>query len=87
MGEGLHRDATTTAAVRRAIRHGQEGLRGLATRYGINPKAVAHGDGHDRRSLAETAMSRPKRLGDCLGVRDPAVGSPRCRCAVHPEHL
>src|SRR5918997_6471598 len=28
--------------------------------------------GHHRRSLAETAMSRLKRLGERLGARDPA---------------
>ncbi len=41
MGQVLHGGATTTAAVRRAIQHSQESLRGLAKRYGINPKTVA----------------------------------------------
>ena len=41
MGQVLHDGATTTAAVRRAIQHSQESLRGLAKRYGINPKTVA----------------------------------------------
>ena len=41
MGQVHHGSATTTAAVRRAIQNSQESLRGLAQRYGINPKTVA----------------------------------------------
>ncbi len=41
MGQVLHGSATTTEAVRRAIRHSQESLRALARRHGINPKTVA----------------------------------------------
>ena len=41
MGQVLHGSARTTAAVRRAIQHSQESLRGLAKRYGINQKTVA----------------------------------------------
>lgn len=41
MGQILHGSATTTEAVRRAIQHSQESLRGLAKRYGINQKTVA----------------------------------------------
>src|SRR5271154_7388645 len=41
MGQILHGSATTTEAVRRAIQHRQESLRGLAKRYGVNPKTVA----------------------------------------------
>ena len=41
MGQVLHRGATTTEAVRRAIQHSQESLRALARRYSINPKTVA----------------------------------------------
>ncbi len=37
----LHRSATTTEAVRRAIQHSQESMRALARRHGINPKTVA----------------------------------------------
>ncbi|MBC4017710.1 integrase core domain-containing protein [Siccirubricoccus deserti] len=43
MGQVQHGSATTTAAVRRAMQHRQESLRGLARRYGINPKTVANG--------------------------------------------
>ena len=41
MWQVLHRSATTTEAVRRAIQHSQESLRTLARRHGINPKTVA----------------------------------------------
>ena len=41
MGQILHGSATTTEAVRGAIQHSQESLRGLAKRYGVNPKTVA----------------------------------------------
>ena len=41
MGQVLHGSATTTEAVRRAIQHSQESLRGLAKHYGVNPKTVA----------------------------------------------
>jgi hypothetical protein len=41
MGQVHHGSATTTAAIRRAIQHSQESLRGLVKRYGINPKTVA----------------------------------------------
>jgi hypothetical protein len=40
--------------------------------------------GHHRRSLAETAMSRPKRLGERLAALDPArrVAEVQIRCAI-----
>src|ERR1039458_4131076 len=41
MGQVLHRSATTTEAIRRAIQHSQESLRALSRRHGINPKTVA----------------------------------------------
>ena len=41
MGQVLHRSATTTEAIRRAIQHSQESLRALARRHGINQKTVA----------------------------------------------
>ncbi len=41
MGQVLHRDATTTAAILLAIQHSQESLRTLTRRHGINPKTVA----------------------------------------------
>jgi transposase InsO family protein len=41
MGQILHRSATTTETIRRAIQHSQESLRTLSRRHGINPKTVA----------------------------------------------
>ena len=41
MGQVLHRSATTTEAVRRAIQNSQESMRALARRHGINQKTVA----------------------------------------------
>ncbi len=41
MGRVLHGSATTTEAVRRAIRNSEESLRVLARRHGINQKTVA----------------------------------------------
>ena len=41
MGQVLHRSATTTQAVRRAIQYSHESMRALALRHGINPKTVA----------------------------------------------
>ena len=40
--------------------------------------------GYHRRSLAETAMSRLKRLGERLAARDPArqVAEVQIRCAI-----
>jgi hypothetical protein len=40
--------------------------------------------GYHRRSLAETAMSRLKRLGERLSARDPArrVAEVQIRCAI-----
>ena len=43
MGQVLHRSATTTEAIRRAIKHSQESLRALAKRFGINQKTAASG--------------------------------------------
>jgi len=41
MGQVLHRGATTTEAIRRAIQHSQKSLRMLARRHGSNQKTVA----------------------------------------------
>ena len=38
MRQVLHRSATTTEAVRRAIQHSQESLRALARCHGTNPE-------------------------------------------------
>ena len=44
MGQVLHRSATTTEAIRRAIQHGQESLRRLSRRQGINLKTMGYGN-------------------------------------------
>jgi hypothetical protein len=49
MGQVLHGSATTTEAVRRAIQHSQESLRGLAKRYGVNPKTGRQVESADLR--------------------------------------
>jgi transposase-like protein len=41
MGQILHGSATTTEVVRRAIQDGEESLRALSVRYGVNQKTVA----------------------------------------------
>ena len=41
MGQLLHGCAMTAEAMRRAIRHSQESLKGGCGRYGISPKTVA----------------------------------------------
>ena len=40
MGQILHRRATTTEEVRRAIQQSQASIATLAQQYGINPKTV-----------------------------------------------
>ena len=63
MGQILHGSATTTEAVRRAIQHSQESLRGLAKRYGVDPKTGIRAadlnrrkaDRHSTRDLAVAA--------------------------------
>jgi hypothetical protein len=41
MGQGLHRSARATEAVRRVIPHSQASLGGFAKRNRISPKAAA----------------------------------------------
>ena len=47
-----------TAAVRRAIQHSQESLRGLAKRYGTNPKTVAK---WKSRNFVQDLLTGPKQ--------------------------
>ena len=44
MGQILHRSATTTEAIRRAIQHSQESLRTLSRRHGISRLPEVEGD-------------------------------------------
>ena len=71
MGQVLHGGATTTAAIRRAIQHSQESLRGLAQRYGINPKTVAK---WKSRSSVQDLPTGPKQAqSTVLSGEDEAV--------------
>ena len=59
-GQVLHRSATTTEAIRRAIQHSQESLRSLARRHGINPKTVAKCKKRESAVDRRTGPSVPK---------------------------
>jgi hypothetical protein len=60
MGQILHGSATTTEAVRRAIQHSQESLRGLAKRYGVNSKTVAKWKARSSVSDLPTGPKQPR---------------------------
>ena len=60
MGQVLRGGATTTTAVRRAVRHGQGSLGVLARRHGVNPKTVAE---WRKRGSAAALPTGPKRAG------------------------
>src|SRR6202050_2641954 len=60
MGQILHGSATTTEAVRRAIQHSQESLRGLAKRYGVNPKTIAKWRARTSVSDLPTGPKQPR---------------------------
>ena len=71
MGQVLHGCATTTEAVRRAIQRGQESLRTLAKRHGINPKTVAK---WKKRTSVSDLPTGPKDAGSrVLTVEEEAV--------------
>ena len=71
MGQVYHGGATTTAAVRRAMQHSQESLRGLAERYGINPKTVVKWRKRGSVSDQRTGIQEPRST--VLSVEDEAV--------------
>src|SRR3712207_3688939 len=71
MGQVHHGSATTTAAIRRAIQHGQERLRQLAKRYGINQKTVAKWKNRPSTADRKTGPSEPKAT--VLSIEDSAV--------------
>ena len=60
MGQVLHRSATTTEAIRRAIHHSQESLRALARRHGIHPKTVAKWKKRDSTEDRRTGPTVPR---------------------------
>ena len=59
MGQVLHRSATTTEAIRRAIQQSQESLKTLARRHGINPKTVAKWKKRESVSDRKTGPRQP----------------------------
>jgi transposase InsO family protein len=71
MGQILHRSATTTEAIRRAIQHSQESLRTLARRHGINPKTVAKWRKRSSTSDHRTGPTVPKST--VLSIEQEAV--------------
>ena len=71
MGQVLHRSATTTEAVRRAIQHSQASLRTLARRHGINPKTVAKW--RKRCSVADLPTGPKHPRSTVLTVEEEAV--------------
>ena len=71
MGQVLHGSATTTAAIRRAIQHGQESLRSLARRYGINQNTVAKWK--QRSSVADLPTGPREPKSTVLSLEDEAI--------------
>src|ERR1035441_1263857 len=71
MGQVLHRSATTTEAVRRAIQHSQESMRALARRHGINPKTVAKW--RQRESTADRRTGPTFPRSTVLSVEQEAI--------------
>jgi len=71
MGQIHHGSATTTAAVRRAIQHGQESLRALAQRYGINQKTVAKWK--KRSSVADLPTGPTEPKSTVLSAEEEAI--------------
>lgn len=71
MGQVLHRSATTTEAVRRAIQHSQESLRSLSRRHGINLKTVAKWRRRDSTADRRTGPTVPRST--VLSVEQEAV--------------
>lgn len=71
MAQVLHGSARTTEAVRRAIQHGQESLRVLAKRYGINQKTVAK---WKKRTTVKDLPTGPKEAhSTTLSVEEEAI--------------
>src|SRR5260370_36691297 len=71
MGQILHRSATTTEAIRRAIQHSQESLRTLSRRHGINPKTVANWKKRSSMADHRTGPTVPKST--VLSIEQKAV--------------
>ncbi len=59
MGQVIRRSATTTESICRDTQHGQESMRALARRRGINQKAVAKWKKRDSAADRRTAPAVP----------------------------
>jgi transposase-like protein len=71
MGQALHGSATTTHAIRAAIRRSKATAKALAERHGINPKTVAK---WKKRAFVHDAPMGPKDpRSTVLAVEDEAV--------------
>ena len=71
MGQVHHGSATTTTAIPRAIQHGQESLRALAQRYGVNQKTVAKW--RKRTSHADLPTGPREPRSTVLSIEEEAV--------------
>ena len=71
MGQVLHRSATTTEAIRRAIQHSQESMRALARRHGINQKTVAKWKKRESTADRRTGPAVPRST--VLSVEQEAI--------------
>jgi len=71
MGQILHRSATTTEAIRRAIQNSQESLRTLAKQYGINQKTVAKWK--KRTSVADLPTGPKEVVSTVLSIEEEAI--------------
>src|SRR5258705_5216825 len=71
MGQVLQGCATTTEAVRRAIRNSQESMRPLSRRHGINPKTVAKWK--KRVSVADLPTGPKEPKSTSLALEDEAI--------------
>jgi transposase-like protein len=71
MGQVLHGCATTTEAIRQAIRNGQASLRTLAKRHGINAKTV--GKWKKRDFTADLPTGPKEAKSTSLSLEDEAI--------------
>ena len=80
MGQVLPWERPTTEAVRRAIQHSQESLRGLAKHYGVNPKTIAKWKRGPPFPTCRPDPSRPDRRSSQPRKRRSSSPSEGIRC-------
>jgi hypothetical protein len=71
MAAGLHGSARTTPRVRAELPRSQEATRGLATRYGLNPKTVAKW--RRRTTTTDRPMGRARPRSSVLTETEEAI--------------